>query len=168
MIERREGITTGQPPKHLGYEDDLHKVVGCVNEKRSGQLQYEVECKLCGGVHLRISRELTQKSVSRSCPHFKPHNWSGIDRWDGIIRRVYGITLAEYEEKLKAQGGVCQICGKPDEVEGRRMAIDHCHKTGAVRGLLCGNCNRGLGNFQDSPELVAKAAEYLLKYANAR
>jgi hypothetical protein len=69
---------------------------------------------------------------------------------------------------LEDQGGVCAICSKPDEVEGRRMAIDHNHDTGAVRGLLCGNCNRGLGNFQDDIDMLKKATDYLVKFSNAR
>mgnify|MGYP000094078581 FL=1 len=62
---------------------------------------------------------------------------------------------------LEAQDYKCAICGNEDEVEGRRLAIDHCHSTGDVRGLLCGKCNRGLGLFYDNQELLNKAIQYL-------
>jgi hypothetical protein len=69
---------------------------------------------------------------------------------------------------LKAQNYKCAICGNEDEVEGRKLAIDHCHSEGRVRGLLCGKCNRGLGLFYDNTDLLEKAKDYLVKYANAR
>lgn len=85
------------------------------------------------------------------------------------LRRQFGITLAEYEALLARQGGVCAICGGPqgDTYRGRarEFTVDHDHTTGAVRGLLCGLCNRGLGNFRDTPALMLRAAEYV---TNAR
>jgi hypothetical protein len=63
---------------------------------------------------------------------------------------------------LKEQGGVCKICGtdKPWSRSGK-FTIDHDHATGRVRGLLCHNCNLGLGKFKDSIEFLRKAMEYL-------
>lgn len=73
--------------------------------------------------------------------------------------KQYGLTIEEYEEMLSAQGGVCAICGKlPDKY---RLAVDHNHETGKVRGLLCIPCNRGVGIFQDSSELLINASDYL-------
>lgn len=78
------------------------------------------------------------------------------------LRRKYGLTLADYEEMLAGQGGVCAICGT-DDPGGRhgRFNIDHDHASGEVRGLLCTSCNHGLGKFQDSPDLLEEAAAYL-------
>jgi hypothetical protein len=75
-------------------------------------------------------------------------------------------TKHEYEELLKVQNGVCAICGRTETARGqngelKRLAVDHCHKTGKVRGLLCFNCNAALGKFKDSPVLLAKAITYL-------
>ena len=76
------------------------------------------------------------------------------------LRRFYGITVEEYNARLEAQGGVCAICGSPPGV--RRLAVDHDHHTGAIRGLLCsGTCNPALGYLRDSPKLLRRAAEYL-------
>jgi hypothetical protein len=81
------------------------------------------------------------------------------------VRRTAGITLDDYNALLASQGGVCAICGKPETTMRlgtlRELAVDHCHVTGKVRGLLCSQCNHGLGNYRDNPELLRKAAEYL-------
>lgn len=74
----------------------------------------------------------------------------------------YGISRDEFDAMLTAQGGGCAICGSSmRDVSRNRLCVDHCHDTGRVRGLLCGHCNRGLGFFQDSPELLEKAKRYL-------
>ena len=84
-----------------------------------------------------------------------------------FLKRTYGITIERYNEMLAAQDGVCAICAKPEsnEIRGKvvSLAVDHCHKTGAIRALLCSNCNRGLGLFNDDPELLAKAQRYVLQ-----
>lgn len=83
--------------------------------------------------------------------------------------RAAGVDAARYQEMLHAQGGVCAICAQPerapDKASGKTkdLAIDHCHKTGAIRALLCSNCNRALGLFNDDPELLAKARQYVLR-----
>lgn len=76
------------------------------------------------------------------------------------LKSCYNLELSAYEDMVREQRGVCKICGKTDS-KGRRLAVDHCHETGLVRGLLCDKCNKGLGQFSDSPELVRKALEYL-------
>lgn len=80
------------------------------------------------------------------------------------LKRCYGISLEDYDVKLKEQNGVCDICGLECST-GRRLAVDHDHSTGKIRSLLCGNCNKGLGKFQDNPELLIKAADYLRKHS---
>lgn len=81
-----------------------------------------------------------------------------------------GLGVDAYVAKSETQGGVCLICSRPetavDKASGkvRALAVDHDHKTGRIRGLLCSACNRALGLFQDDPELLAKAADYLLHF----
>lgn len=74
----------------------------------------------------------------------------------------YGLTLDDYRAMLAAQGGVCAICGT-DNPGGKAKVwnVDHCHRRNEVRGLLCGPCNRGLGQFHDDPERLRRAAVYL-------
>ncbi|MGY6482951.1 endonuclease VII domain-containing protein [Vibrio parahaemolyticus] len=86
--------------------------------------------------------------------------------YNSYYMRQYGITQAEFNRMKDKQGGVCYLCGSDGFVIGRlghseRLAVDHCHDTGRVRKLLCHNCNRGLGLFQDNPELLKKAFGYL-------
>lgn len=82
-------------------------------------------------------------------------------RWQHAERR-YGLTEAGYNLLLEQQGGVCAICSQPPR-EGRSLAIDHDHRTGRFRGLLCDDCNRGLGMFRDSPAALVAAAAYLVE-----
>jgi len=77
-----------------------------------------------------------------------------------------GSTVEEYEKLLKEQDGRCAICGRLDGHRSRygtscKLAVDHDHKDGTVRGLLCNNCNRGLGRFKDSVVLLQAAIRYL-------
>lgn len=76
------------------------------------------------------------------------------------LQREYGISIETYETMLVAQGGVCAICKKACAT-GRALAVDHDHVTKEVRGLLCANCNNGLGRFNDSPALLREAANYI-------
>lgn len=87
---------------------------------------------------------------------------------DAYYKRVYGTTLAAYEELKESQDARCYLCGS----EGFRMnenafdllVLDHDHETGRVRKLLCHNCNRGLGLFQDNPDVLRTAANYVEAY----
>jgi hypothetical protein len=76
------------------------------------------------------------------------------------LRYRYGLTPEDLMHMHEQQGGVCLICKGPPK-EGRNLDVDHCHTTGKIRGLLCNNCNRGLGHFQDNPSFLLTAAEYL-------
>jgi hypothetical protein len=78
-----------------------------------------------------------------------------------LLRRLYGLTLEEYQVLLSKQHGVCAICSEPPRGKRRFLAVDHDHETGAVRGLLCTTCNVGLGALRDSPVLVQAALTYL-------
>jgi hypothetical protein len=73
----------------------------------------------------------------------------------------YGLSRTEYTDLLTKQGGRCIIYN----VEyGENLRVDHDHKTGVIRGLLCANCNTGLGMFQDKPSLLKSAARYLERH----
>jgi hypothetical protein len=81
---------------------------------------------------------------------------------DGALRKKYGITLQQRTIMSEEQGGRCKICNIEEKHSTRQaLCVDHDHDTGAVRGLLCGRCNVGLGMFQDSSEFIIKAATYL-------
>ena len=79
------------------------------------------------------------------------------------IQYKFGMSELEFEMMLKAQDNKCAICGTTDPSNNwaKFLVIDHCHKTNRVRGLLCAKCNRGLGYFEDDPQTLRKAADYL-------
>ena len=77
---------------------------------------------------------------------------------DAKLKRVYGMSLRDYDLMLARQRGVCVVCG---EQPARRLCVDHCHVTGNVRGLLCSPCNLAIGQFKDSPARMRKAAAYV-------
>src|SRR5574337_196740 len=84
-------------------------------------------------------------------------------------KRLFGLDEAAYEAKLVSQSGGCAICGGANNATRRALAVDHDHSCcpsekscgKCVRGLLCDNCNHGIGKFRDDPELLLKAVEYL-------
>lgn len=90
--------------------------------------------------------------------------WAGrqqtrFRRW--WLRR-FGLTLAEWQQLFDSQGGRCALCHKRfADKANRRLHIDHDHKTGKLRALLCSACNCGLGMFRDNPALLRRAAGYL-------
>ena len=84
----------------------------------------------------------------------------------GHLRRLYELTPEQYDELLAAQGGVCAICQEPPH--GDRLHVDHDHRTGRIRGLLCQLCNRALGALRDRPDLAEAAAAYLASVAGER
>lgn len=73
------------------------------------------------------------------------------------LRRMYGITEADYEAKSRKQRGRCSLCNK----KPIRLYVDHCHSTGKVRGLICNECNRALGLVRDDRETLRKMIDYL-------
>ena len=79
----------------------------------------------------------------------------------GMIWYIHRVDPNEYSRLLREQNDECAICGQEGDTAGRRLAVDHCHITGRVRGLLCSKCNVGIGLFRDNPQACIRAAEYL-------
>ena len=81
----------------------------------------------------------------------------------------YGITPEQYANLLVCQNGRCAICGNEETAKHNRsrkvqkLAVDHCHETGKIRGLLCQDCNRGISKFHDDPSRLKKAISYLTR-----
>lgn len=83
------------------------------------------------------------------------------------LKRNYGMTQLDYDEMFLAQKGLCAICGNPPSGDHHfRLAVDHCHESKKVRGLLCILCNVSLGGFKDSAELLENAIRYLQRHAS--
>lgn len=94
-----------------------------------------------------------------------PRNVAWLRRRQRVSRlRVYGLTKESFGILLDEQNNCCAVCG---EVM-RKPQVDHCHKSGQVRGLLCNKCNWGLGMFNDNIDLLASAVSYLRNNENTK
>lgn len=121
---------------------------------KNGVRLYKSTCKACAAARMR------KWAKDNSERHTKTrHEWN--------LKNLYGVSAEWYQQKLKEQDGKCGICRKEQEtrhgVNGTpfRLAVDHCHTTGRVRGLLCNDCNRAIGLLKDDPQLLVRAIEYL-------
>lgn len=121
------------------------------NKATKDGLQYH--CKFCRKI---IDTRDKHRQQHRDRYHSKKDEYL-----NSTYKRKYGITLEEYKAHLDRQGAVCAICRESCK-SGRRLSVDHDHSTGEVRGLLCGNCNKGLGNFRDNIQYLNRAIGYLM------
>ncbi|MFD8914437.1 endonuclease VII domain-containing protein [Streptomyces sp. NPDC059575] len=143
-------------------------------------------CRECSAEYYRQRQEARGRKVRvkvvvpaghKRCPQcavVKPHsdwerNKSSSDGWasycrpcrakrneESRLKRQYGLTSAERDAMIASQRGLCVIC-----LNAPAAHVDHCHKTGRVRGVLCFNCNSGLGLLRDDPDAARRAAAYL-------
>lgn len=129
--------------------------------------------------HCKRGHEFTEENTGyssrktrycRTCQRLKKKDWRAKfgdkpeTRRKSLLKCKYGRTPEDYNEQLEKQDHRCAICRKPQDQLPRRLSVDHDHVIGKNRGLLCDNCNPGLGKFQDSPELLRAAADYLESY----
>jgi hypothetical protein len=113
------------------------------------------DCKVC----METARRRRRKLHPESC--------RGLYERQGrssMLKAKFGLTVADYEEMLAGQNGACKICGKTTR---KRLAVDHDHETGEVRGLLCHRCNMGLGLFDDNPLLLLRASRHVAEKRDA-
>lgn len=134
-----------------------------ISESRKS-LDPEASTKLCSKCEVVKSRDKFHKNSSATdgLQYFCKECRKDVDKertYDAKLRRLYGITLEQYNEMLKRQDGVCKICFRSPKKKS--LSVDHCHRTGKVRGLLCDHCNRALGWLQDDPKLLARSIDYL-------
>lgn len=139
------------------------------------------ECGLCGEIkpHSDFHKDSKNKRALGLAYYCKPCATSKSRAWhknnsnnaeyrrarrDTYFRHKYGLTLSEYEDKLKAQGNKCTICLTPLASTGLLTHLDHCHKTNKIRSFLCTNCNRGLGSFKDDVFIMKNAISYLIEH----
>jgi hypothetical protein len=107
------------------------------------------ECKLCTGERV--------KTRHKENPERTKNN---------DLKRLYGITLNEHTQMYEEQNGVCAVCEKPGDGKWKKLCVDHDHKTGKVRQLLCRNCNMILGQVDDNINHMEKLTAYLKKHKN--
>ena len=119
------------------------------------------QCKACVKAGNKERKERAEKMAILEAA-------KGADaRKDFMLMKHYGITLDDYNRMCEEQNYCCAICGRSQQDFQRALAVDHDHTSGLVRGLLCPDCNRGLGGFLDNEDIVRKALQYL-EHHNAR
>lgn len=109
-----------------------------------------------------------QRRAEKSAEHREYHRayyQANKARWRrSQWAKKYGLTPDDYDRMLAEQGGACLICALTPEAahsDGALLHVDHCHRTGAVRGLLCRHCNLAIGQLRDDPARLARALTYL-------
>lgn len=105
-------------------------------------------CKICTGKRIKKYSKNNKEVSKRSS-----------------LKCLYGITLEQFNKLLKIQGNRCAICNKK-HLKKKSLVVDHCHETNKVRGLLCNNCNTGLGLFKENLKILNYAIDYIEKYGN--
>jgi hypothetical protein len=109
-------------------------------------------CAICRGEFLREDLIVHGRKDYFLCGKCK----SDVNRLDR-----FGLSPSDYDFLLKLQGYNCAICHKPLKLKQYKFAVDHCHDSDDVRGILCVRCNTALGSFDDDPDMLLRAAEYL-------
>lgn len=125
-------------------------------------------CKNCQAEYRKVNKAAIEEY--RKLYAADPNNVSKFR--EANLRKSYGLTLEEYTRMYDAQQGRCAICNVPEELtksvnktKQKRLHVDHCHKTGKVRGLLCTCCNNVLGRANDDINILLQAIEYLKFYS---
>jgi hypothetical protein len=126
-----------------------------INSK--GKFGRKSVCKVCSNN--------AQKQLARQRKKEDPFEWAMFRR-EKALKSSYGLSLTDYENLFAKQGGLCKICGQPGSLktchtQRHDLYVDHCHKSGAIRGLLCQKCNTILGLSGDSCSVLLSAVDYL-------
>lgn len=146
-----------------------------------GALGHRPICKACEAQYKRADYQKRKKVYAershrtymknREKRYVQARSWQQANKaraseiWhDAHLRREYGITLDDYRQMLAMQNFGCAICGAGPSPK-RRLSVDHDHKTGKVRGLLCGKCNSGLGFFKENVGIVDSLKRYVLAHS---
>ena len=131
------------------------KDVSEFSKRPSRKRGYQYACKEC----MRGYRESRKEEVKE---YNSKYYGSNKDRLNSYMKFwKYGITPQQFNLLFESQGGCCAICGRHQSEFKQSLCIDHCHITGTIRGLLCTDCNRGIGGLQDKPNVCLKAHKYL-------
>lgn len=137
----------------------------------NSNVRVEAKCITCGE-----TRKIVYAAHTKNCYYCNLSKFKGRDHgkynadnpvlddsrlYSGYLMRKYGIDLISYIEILQKQNNKCAICARNQANDGRKFAVDHDHKTGKIRGILCQSCNTGIGLLGDSISGIEKAFIYL-------
>lgn len=145
---------------------EFYKIGNGINgvRPRCKECSAEVEREKYGSDYEFREKKLSSQRIKlRTDPAYRASHMRSQRKWH--LKTNYGMTIEDFDSMLASQNGGCAICGtKPIEgIPKTRMVIDHCHKTKAIRGILCDLCNTALGKFKDDVGLLNKAIDYLTR-----
>ncbi len=160
-------METQSPSAHnLAPDTILKRCTGCWQDKPLTAFDLDRRSKKGGRFsRCKTCRKLAVYTWRRSYPErardiTRRYQRKHREKVNASNRRCrYGLSVEDYDHLVRSQRGRCLICGNETT-----LAVDHDHQTGYVRGLLCRQCNSGLGNFKDSPSLLIEAARYLVQH----
>ncbi len=159
-IKKRTGVTD--------FEKEIKKCLQCNIFKPFSSYQgtkitkLSVYCAEC-----RQTAEFKEKRRKIASNYYKNNKNKEYERSRKYnLWKIYNITIEDFNYLLELQNYSCAICSKSETELNKRLNIDHDHKTGKVRGLLCSNCNTALGLLYDNPELISKSLAYINKEHN--
>lgn len=133
-------------------------------KRKSSKDGLNLWCKIC---HVNNNNTWTKANLEFVKEKKREFYYADLNRVrNKELKHKFGITKDEYDDLHKTQNGKCKICDQKETTPGRNgklrpLAVDHCHSTGVVRGLLCAKCNTGLGLLNESVFILEKAIEYL-------
>lgn len=114
------------------------------------------QCKKC-----RINEAHVYYKANEKRQKINHREWYKAKGRHKVLKREYGLSKKQYDDMFEAQKGLCAICFSLSNID---LSVDHDHKTGVIRKLLCSDCNSGLGRFKDNPKFLHSAITYLLKH----
>jgi len=152
------------------YNENKDQVLAKRKERREETIKYMKEYNI---KYAERRREKNSKRRSELHEQAKIWRMNNPEKWKLITRRhmlklKYGITIEKFDAIIKLQNGLCPICKLTlSEIDSKNIHVDHDHKTNRVRGVLCTNCNSGLGHAKDNVDTLQNSIEYLNYYNKA-
>ena len=169
------------------YEQNKEKYANYREENREYRRLQAIEYRKNNKEKIKERRDKNKERMARVHKEYFNDNKEHLHTWMKEYRKnnkekiamkkrqwqisKYGITVEEYEKLFKDQENKCKICGihmNNAKGKGKCLTIDHDHKTGKVRGLLCGKCNSGLGLFNEDIEIIQNALNYLKSFTQTK
>ncbi len=152
------------------YAEQMLKCTTCekvLDESEFYNYKHEHKCKTCMSQARKLKYENdAEKKHLKQVQTYRSENKEKVKYTK--LKQTYGITKDDYQSKLTEQDNCCAICKKPESNKWRgkvvALAVDHCHETEAVRGLLCMNCNRALGLLKENVDSMTAMIDYVKKY----
>lgn len=165
MSENRRKYPTAPGMKYCGSCKQLLPVDQFYKQSNSRD-GLHAHCAACSSAKARRYYEDHRESQKEKARERNKHHEVKASKRNRNLKVNYGITADEYQALFEVQGGCCAICGVHQSSLKYKLYVDHNHKNGEVRGLLCKHCNSAIGLMNDDPQRLTEAIRYLEKYVS--